>query len=153
MNQSKMETRLKFRKLFLIVLAVFVFCPTILSCTKSTKGFINYDGKYATDKVVYSYEHGYCLLITYYPNYRYGNAKGFAVTHIPLKAGFTRLMINGDDAADSKDLFEAYRLIATLGDNDLVNMLVKMLYDSEATTKSYDIGNNGRYFVIPYSKP
>lgn len=151
MKQSTAETLLKFRKLFLIVLAVFVLCPILLSCTKSTS--INYDGKYATDRVVYSYEHGYCLLITYYPNYRYGNAKGFAVTHIPLTSAFTRLIINGDDAADSKDLFEAYQLLATLGDNDLVNMLVKMLYDSEATTKSYDIGNNGRYFVIPYSKP
>lgn len=151
MKQSTTETILKFRKLFLIVLAVFVICPIFLSCTRSTS--INYDGKYATDKIVYSYEHGICLLITYYPNHRYGKAKGFAVTHIPLTSAFLRLIINGDDAADSKDLLEAYRLLATLGDNDLVNMLVKVLYDSEVTTKSYDIGNNGRYFIIPYSKP
>ena len=75
------------------------------------------------------------------------------ITRILVQSAFVRLIINGDDAADSKDLFEAYRLLATLGDNDLVNMLVKLLYDSEVTTKSYDIGTNGRYFIIPYSKP
>ena len=60
MKQSTAETLLKFRKLFLIVIAVFVLCPFFLSCTKSTS--INYDGKYATDKIVYTYEHEFVCL-------------------------------------------------------------------------------------------
>lgn len=50
---------------------------------------LDFDGKYATDRLTYTDEYGFCMLITYYPSYQKGNAKGFAVTHIPFGALFT----------------------------------------------------------------
>ncbi|MBQ1710102.1 MAG: hypothetical protein II032_03205, partial [Treponema sp.] len=108
-------------------------------------------GTYATDRLVYSDEYGFCMLITYYPSYQKGNAKGFAVTHIPFGALFTEnVQANkyGNDMADSKDMLDAYQLLATWGDNDLVDSITKSFSSSEISTKSLDIGNHGRYFVL-----
>lgn len=91
------------------------------------------------------------MLITYYPPYQKGNAKGFAVTHIPFGALFTeKVQANkyGNDTADSKDMLDAYQLLATWGDNDLVDSLTKSLSSSEISTKSLDIGNHGKYFIL-----
>ena len=112
---------------------------------------LDFDGVYATDRLVYSDEYGFCMLITYYPHYQKGNAKGFAVTHIPFGALFTeKVQANkyGNDTADSKDMLDVYQLLATWGDNDLVDSLAKSLSSSEISTKSLDIGNHGKYFIL-----
>ena len=91
------------------------------------------------------------MLITYYPSYQKDNAKGFAVTHIPFRALFTeRVQANkyGDDMADSEEMLKVYQLLATWGDNDLVDSLT--LSDSGMSTKSLDIGNHDKYFVLHY---
>ena len=115
------------------------------------KIMLDFDGEYATDRLTYTDEYGFCMLITYYPSYQKGNAKGFAITHIPFGALFTEeVQANkyGNDAADSKEMLDAYQLLATWGDNDLVDSLTKSLSDSGMSTKSLDIGNHGKYFIL-----
>lgn len=42
----------------------------------------------------------------------------------------------------------AYQLLATWGDNDLIDSLTKSVSDSVMSTKSLDIGNHGKYFIL-----
>ena len=79
------------------------------------------------------------------------NAKGFAVTHIPFFALFTEAVQagkNGNDISDSKKMLDAYQLLSSFGDNDLVDSLAKALSNSGISTKSVNIGDHGRYFVL-----
>jgi len=50
--------------------------------------------------------------------------------------------------ADSKDTLEVYQSLATWADNDLVDSLTKSISDSKISSKSLEIGNHGRYFVL-----
>lgn len=131
-----------------------LLCLILIACAglfAYKKIMLDFDGTYATDRLVYSDEYGFCMLITYYPSYQKGNAKGFAVTHIPFGALFTEKVQadkNRNDMADSKDTLEVYQSLATWADNDLVDSLTKSLSSSEISTKSLDIGNHGRYFVL-----
>ena len=50
--------------------------------------------------------------------------------------------------ADSEEMLKVYQLLATWGDNDLVDSLT--LSDSGMSTKSLDIGNHDKYFVLHY---
>lgn len=95
---------------------------------------IDYDGKYAKDRLVYTQEYGFTLLITYRPEYRVRGVKGVAIINIPFSDLFSdKVQANhyGRDAADS----------------------VKMLktYQSEAAiTNSFDVGSYGKYLIIEY---
>jgi len=128
---------------------ILIICAGLFAYKKI---MLDFDGKYATDRVIYTDEYGFCTLITYYPSYQKGNAKGIAVTHIPFGALFTeKVQANkyGNDTADSKDMLDAYQLLATWADNDLVDSLTKsLLSDSGMSTKSFNIGNHGKYFII-----
>ncbi len=136
--------RLIFVALFLVIcITPFVYKKTML----------DYDGEYATDRLVYTEEYGFCMLITYYPNYKSGNAKGFAVTNIPFVGLFSEdVQANkyGNDTADSKDLLDAYKMLATFGDNTLVDSLAKILLGSKISTKSIQIGKYGNYFATTF---
>ena len=69
-----------------------LLCLILISCAglfAYKKLMLDYDGKYATDRLTYSDEYGFCMLIAYYPTYQKGSAKGFAITHIPFGALFT----------------------------------------------------------------
>lgn len=134
-----------FSKLLCLILIV---CVGLFAYKKI---MLDFDGKYATDRLTYTDEYGFCMLITYYPSYQKGNAKGFAVTHIPFGALFTEMVQAnkyGDDMADSEEMLKVYQQLATWGDNDLVDSLTKSLSDSGMSTKSLDIGNHGKYFTI-----
>ena len=120
---------------------------------------LDYDGKYATERIVYTEEYGFCMLITYYPDYHSGDAKGFAVTNIPFEALFSeavQLFREGMDGmyreridtANSKELLDSYQMLATLGDNALVDSLSKLFLDSNISTRSIQIGKYGNYFAI-----
>ncbi len=109
---------------------------------------VDYTGTYATDRLTYTDEYGICLLITYHPQYQKGNAKGYAITHISVED-----LISGkynsnhsNDTADSEDLMYSYQLLASYADNDLVNSFSTLLTNN--STKSFDIGNNGKYFLL-----
>ncbi|MBO4507186.1 MAG: hypothetical protein J5747_00940 [Spirochaetaceae bacterium] len=112
------------------------------------KLMVDYTGTYATDRLTYTDEYGICLLITYHPQYQKGNAKGYAITHISVED-----LISGkynsnhsNDTADSEDLMYSYQLLASYADNDLVNSFSTLLTNN--STKSFDIGNNGKYFLL-----
>ncbi len=128
-----------------------LLCLILIACAglfAYKKLMLDYDGKYATDRLTYSDEYGFCMLITYYPTYQRGSAKGFAITHIPFGALFTQeFQANkyGNDITDSKDMLDTYQLLATWGDNSLVDSLTKVFSDSKMSTKSLDIGNHGKY--------
>ena len=145
-----------FRRLMLVALILFI----CIAPFAYKKVILDYDGKYATDRLVYTEEFGFCMLITYYPNYQSGNAKGIAITNIPFIELFSHtVQANkyGDDTADSKDLLYTYQELATLGDNALVDSLAKFLLDSKLITKSIQIGKYGNYFATNfkdcYSRP
>ena len=134
-------------RLYLVVLILGI-CITPFVYKKT---ILDYDGKYATDRLVYTEEYGFCMLITYYPDYHSGDAKGFAVTNIPFEALFSEEIQadrNGNDTADSKEMLDSYQMLATLGDNALVDSLAKFFFDSKISTRSIQIGKYGNYFAI-----
>lgn len=119
------------------------------------KTMLDFDGRYATDRISYNDEYGFYMLITYHPEYRTGNSKGFAIVHIPFTALFTERVQankNGNDFADSEDSLQEYKILATVGDNDIVDSISKMLSSSTVSTKSYSVGNNGQYFIVTAAK-
>ncbi|MBO4438336.1 MAG: hypothetical protein J5798_03210 [Spirochaetaceae bacterium] len=140
-------TKRWFRRLMLVALILFI-CIAPFAYKKT---MLDYDGKYATDRLVYTEEYGFCMLITYYPNYQSGNAKGFAVTNIPFETLFyVQANQYGNDTADSKDLLDSYQMLATFGDNTLVDSLAKILLDSKISTRSIQIGKYGNYIAIKF---
>lgn len=95
---------------------------------------IDYDGKYAKDRLVYTQEYGFTLLITYRPEYRAHAAKGTAVTNIPFSGLFSNnFHANNyrDYLADSKKECDAYQALAVI-------------------KNGFDIGSYGKYFIIEY---
>lgn len=72
---------------------------------------INYIGLYASDRLIFSVNDGFCLLITYHPRNERENSRGFAYTHIPFWALFTKewqAEKTGRDSADSEALYDEY---------------------------------------------
>ncbi|MBO4706303.1 MAG: hypothetical protein J5647_11250 [Spirochaetaceae bacterium] len=112
------------------------------------KLLVDYNGTYATDRLTYTEEYGICLLITYHPEYQKGNSKGFAVTHIAIEDLLSGKYnaSHSSDTADSEDLLYSYQLMASYADNDLVNSLSTLLTNN--SSKSFDIGSNGKYFLL-----
>ena len=138
-----------FRRLMLVALILFI----CIAPFAYKKVILDYDGKYATDRLVYTEEFGFCMLITYYPNYQSGTAKGIAVTNIPFIELFSHtVQANkyGNDTADSIDLLDSYQMLATLGDNALVDSLAKLFLDSKISTRSIQIGKYGNYFATTF---
>lgn len=147
-----------FRRLILFVL-ILCICMTPFAYKKI---MLDYDGKYATERIVYTEEYDFCMLITYYPAYHSGDSKGFAVTNIPFGALFSeefRRKIDawydyyiGNDSAitDSKEMLDSYQMLATLGDNALVDSLAKLFLDSKKSTRSIQIGKYGNYFATKF---
>jgi len=147
-NQEKVIVVKKGGFFSTLLCLILIICVGLLAYKKI---MLDYNGTYATDRLTYTDEYGFCMLITYYPSYQKGNAKGFAVTHIPFAALFTeevQASKYGNDSADSKEMLYAYQLLATWGANDLIDSLTKSLSDSVMSTKSLDIGNHGKYFIL-----
>ncbi len=145
---EKVKNRKKSRFFIILLCLILIICTGLFAYKKI---MLDYDGTYATDRLTYTNEYGFCMLITYYPSYQKGNAKGFAVTKIPFGSLFTEKVQadkSGNDTADSKEMLDYFQLLASYGDNDLVDLLVKSLSDSEIRTKSLDIGNHGKYFIL-----
>ena len=98
----------------------------------------DYDGTYATDRITYSDEYGFTLLITYHTKYQRTDAKGYAIVHIPPEVLLTDKTIwarkDGYDTADSEDLFNNYQSILL-----------------PLSLKSVEIPKKGKYFVIEYA--
>ena len=116
---------------------ITVFCVVIFGCIIFAflyKHFgIDYDGKYAKDRLVYTQEYGFTLL-TYRPEYRAHAAKGTAVTNIPFSGLFSNNFhanSYNNYVSDSKKECDAYQALA-------------------AIKNGFDIGSYGKYFIIEY---
>ncbi len=147
-NEGKVKVVKKSSFLGELLGLILILCICLFAYKKI---MIDYDGQYATNRLTYTEEYGFCLLITYHPSYQTGQAKGFVITNIPFTSLFSEKIHankNGDDMADSKEYLDVYQLIATFGDNDFANTMVKALSNSGVSTKSFDIGSNGKYFII-----
>lgn len=122
-------------------------CLTILICLIliTIGGFfayktlmIDFDGEYASGRLVYTTTEGFCMLITYHPEYRTGNTKGFAVTNIPFITLFTQAAQAHNycnAAADSKEMLNLYKVLS-------LGSVV------DASIAGIDIGNKGKYFAL-----
>ena len=131
-----------------IILCLLIICAGLFAYKKTG---LDGDGKYATSRFTYTVEYGFCMLITYHPNYQRGDAKGFAVTNIPLSILFTErewIQNEGEDKADSKDLLKVYQALAVFGDNNIIDHLSRTFSESGRSTKSVDVGSRGKYFII-----
>ena len=130
---------------------------------------VDRNGTYATQRLTYNDEYGFCVLVSYHPQYRTGNSNGFAIVNIPFQALFDinrvnrALQVQDSDKdplfyvatswlSDNKDLYTNYKLIATYGDNNLIDSLAKLFSDEiQMSTKSYPVGNKGNYFILQAS--
>ena len=114
----------------------------------------DYDGKYAVQRLTYTDEYGICLLVSYHPQYRTGNSNGFAIVHIPFTAllNFDAINKTHRDISDNEDVYSNYQMLATYGDNALVDSLAKRFSDEiKMSTRSVDVGSNGNYFILQAS--
>ncbi len=112
----------------LLAKLIFLILIIVIAAFAYKKMMLDFDGTYASERIVYTQKYGFCKLITYYPDYQTGNAKGFAITNISFGALFTEKVQankNGTDPADSKEMLDAYQLRATLGDNIWVDSIDK----------------------------
>jgi hypothetical protein len=130
-----------------------VLCVALFGYKKMA---IDYSGKYATDRLVYTEEYGFTMLITYHPRYQTEISKGFAIVHIPLKTVFSETMWakrGGGDTADAKNLLDAYSALQ-LTQNDLVRSLGEQLFGPFAPqplaglARSFPVGKYGDYYII-----
>lgn len=128
-----------------------ILCIILLVCAGLfvyKKIMIDYDGIYATDRLIYTDEYGFCMLITYHPNYQKGKARGFAITHIPFASLFTETIQSNpsNDTVDSKEMLDAYQLLSTWENKGLEGYPPDIT--SIVSSKSFAIGNCGNYFII-----
>ena len=73
-----------FKNLMIFILVVgLVFGLPVFAYKKIA---LDYTGTYAKDRFIYDSDEGLCMLVTYYPEYRTGDEKGFALAHLPVTA-------------------------------------------------------------------
>ena len=75
------------KKFFITLLCLLLIIGAGLFAYK--KIGIDSNGYYANSRLTYTRDYGFSMLITYYPNNQRGDAKGFAVTNIPVAALFS----------------------------------------------------------------
>lgn len=139
-------------KFFLLILIVLLtICAGLFTYKKIA---LDYNGRYANDRLIYTKDFGLCMLVTYHTENLEGDAKGYAIVRIPPAALLMPIATKNfkeerleNDPSNSEDMFRAYQLSATIGDNDFVDKLSKF-FGSDKGTKSYDIGNHGKYFIL-----
>ena len=117
------------------ILLVFIIGSAFLFGAK--KLCFDYDGTYATDRITYSDEFGFTLLITYHTKYQREEAKGFACVHIPPEVLISDRTLwarkDGTDITDSEEQFKAYQ-----------SVLLPL------TMKTDTIPQKGKYFIVEY---
>jgi len=118
------------------ILLVFIICAGFMFGLK--KLCFDYDGTYATDRITYSDEFGFTILVTYHTKYQRSDAKGFAFVHIPPEELLSNKSLwarkDGSDPTDSEDMLKNYQSL--------------LLPFSMKTT---EIPKKGKYFVMEYS--
>jgi hypothetical protein len=152
MGESKAKSSGGIGKFFLAILIILlIICAGLFAYKKFA---LDYNGKYANDKLVYTKDFGLCMLVTYHTENLEGDAKGYAIVRIPPAALLMPIATKNfkeqrleNDPSNSEDMLRTYQLSATIGDNDFVDKLSKF-FGSDKGTKSYDIGNNGKYFIL-----
>ena len=117
------------------ILILFIISSGVLFGMK--KLCFDYDGNYATDRITYSDEFGFTLLITYHTKYQRAEAKGFACVRIPPDELLSNRALwarkDGSDISDSEEQYKAYQ--APL---------------MPLTIKADTIPNKGKYFIVEY---
>lgn len=124
-----------FSGLLSFILLVFVLGSIFMFGAK--KILFDYDGVYASDRITYTDEFGFSLLITYHTKYQSGDSKGFAIVRIPpealVKDTSLRCRRDGDDIADSDQNLSYYE-----------SLLLSL------TLRTADIPGKGNYYIIEY---
>ena len=140
-----------FKNLMIFILVVgLVFGLPVFAYKKIA---LDYTGTYAKDRFIYDSDEGLCMLVTYYPEYRTGDEKGFALAHLPfnalgfpLKSGIDKR--KGNDIADSKEILDSFQTKSTWGGSGLLSILSLLLGAESGSSNSFDIGKHGKYFII-----
>ncbi len=154
---QKRETKAKhpwfymFKNLMIFILVVgLVFGLPVFAYKKFV---LDYSGTYAKDRFIYDSDEGLCMLVTYYPEYRTGDEKGFALAHLPfsalgfpLKSGIDKR--KGNDIADLKEILDSFQTKSTWGGSGLLSILSQLLGAESGSSNSFDIGKHGKYFII-----
>ena len=150
--ETKKKAFKPFRILLGLIEAVLLLCILAAAALFAYKKIaVDYSGSYARDRLVYTKEYGFCLLIEYHPEYRVGKSNGFAVVRIPWNKIFSQdyqAKKDGKDSADSEELYSAYKLYAIAGDNTIADSIVR-IFNSKASTISRPVGSYGNYVIIP----
>ena len=110
------------KKFFITLLCLLLIIGAGLFAYK--KIGIDSNGYYANSRLTYTRDYGFSMLITYYPNNQRGDAKGFAVTNIPVATLFSeRELIQeySKEKTDSKDILNLYQTLALFGDNNIID--------------------------------
>ena len=120
---------LSFILLVFIIVSAFVF---------GLKKFcFDYDGTYATNRITYSDEFGFTLLVTYHTKYQRPEAKGFACVHIPPDELLSNRALwarkDGSDVSDSEEQYKIYQ-----------SLLLPL------TMKPDTVPKKGTYFIVEY---
>ena len=127
--------------IILLALGMYAYKRAVIDC----------NGKFASGRLIYSKEYGLCILITYHPEYRNHDAKGFALTSIsykPILNGTIRGSTYRNSTVDSEELLNEYKTLSIYGGSGaLTDALLKFVTNSSFTTESFDIDSYGKYFI------
>ena len=126
----------------------------LIVCIFTVGGFYGYkklaldvDGDCATRRLVHTEEYGFCLLISYYPQYLSGDTKGVAVTNIPFFALFTEKV--RDDRFGLDENLLAKNLDAEILGRLFSALFFGMDFDTKLLqTDGVSVGKYGKYLVI-----
>lgn len=124
-----------FKILRKIIICTIILLPLLFFGYKKT--MLDYDGEYATDRLVYTTEYGFCMLVTYYPEFRQNEIKGYTVTNIPFAKLFSEKIMahTSDDTADSLDSYT-----------------ILVLAEAFGGIGADEVGKYGKYYIIRSKK-
>lgn len=141
----------------LLLIMILMVCGIVFIAKKYR---FDYNGEYASERIIYDSELGFCKLITYYPEYQKDNSKGFAIANIPFGILLAEEQLSEHDAADSEEIkiiYQNYQWSGLLGmssEDSIIgkkgfeSKFSKALLDYAKNRKSYEVGNRGHYYVI-----
>ena len=136
------------KKFFRFIFSLFIIL--ILLCAGGIYGFkkirIDYNGRYATERVLYSDEYEIYKLISYYPKHRLDDVNGFAIINIPVESIIEEGLSDSSRISDKEELLNLYKVLVTLFDDEDVSTISQLL--NGYSTKSVYIQNKGYYFVF-----
>ncbi len=149
-ERTKKSAGQKIKSFIIFLVVLFLILGSALFAYK--KLALDYNGRYANDRIVYTKDFGFCMLVTYHPELRSEDSKGYAIVRIPPAALLMPVVTKDfkqkrleEDPANSEDMKNAYNRKTLFGDSEFFNALANLL---GSETKSYDIGKYGKYLIL-----